>query len=271
MNFLINDLKLNRFIFSLPWLLVSYLLLLFSYPAQNQSIAFWTAILVSFFGARCLGMSLNQIFDVDFDRRNVRTKNRALASGMLSLSKAYAVATVSFLLLILPLLFIGTTIFLYASVPILLIMTYSLTKRWTPFCHFWLGSIYFFLPTALSLALYGKIHQESVLLGAAFAAFITAGDLLYSIQDRLIDQQEGLKSFPETFGVEKTVWMARFLVLLGLICLGSLHLYVSCLALSLLWGRFLFFKAITEDTVANRAFQTCNTFGALLLLLTFWV
>jgi len=271
MNFLITDLKLDRFLFSLPWLLVSYFVLAMAYPIQSQGIMFWVAVGGSFFGARCVGMSLNQIIDNEFDKRNVRTATRALASGQLSLVKAYLVTFFSFLLLVIPLFVFEKELVFFAIAPILLIVFYSWTKRWTPFCHFWLGSIYFFLPTALSIALFGSIRPESLWLGIAFALLITAGDLLYSIQDREVDQKEGLKSFPSRFGIDKTVWTARFLILLAISCLISLHLYMSAIALAILWGRFLLSSNVYNGPFANRAFQTCNLYGGLLLLLTFWI
>ncbi len=271
MNSLIADLKLNRFVFSLPWFLVAFLNLQFSYPIPNHSITFWLAVLVSFFGARCLGMSLNQIVDCEFDKRNFRTQERALASGKLSITKAYAVTVASLALLILPIYFLGQKVFLFSLLPITLIITYSWTKRWTPFCHFWLGSIYFFLPTALSVALYGSLHPESIWLGVAIAAFMTAGDLLYAIQDREIDQQEGLKSFPAIFGISKTIWTTRLLVLVAIACLCQLHFFVSAFVLALLWGKFILPSNIKEAAQASQAFQICNTFGGLLLLLTFWI
>src|ERR1700738_3763041 len=81
--------KFEHSVFALPFALVGALLAAREgggLPSWRQTL--W--IVVAMVGARSAAMTINRIADVEYDRRNPRTANRALPTGELSLGFAWA-------------------------------------------------------------------------------------------------------------------------------------------------------------------------------------
>src|SRR5271156_5065981 len=80
--------KIEHSVFALPFALVGALLAARAsggFPSWRQIL--W--IVVAMVGARSAAMTMNRIADVEYDRRNPRTANRALPAGELSISFAW--------------------------------------------------------------------------------------------------------------------------------------------------------------------------------------
>ena len=86
LSIILEDIKFEHTLFALPFALMSAFIASEGFPPLDK--LFW--ILVAMVGARSTAMSFNRIVDADYDRRNVRTKKRALPSGKLK-RKHYAV------------------------------------------------------------------------------------------------------------------------------------------------------------------------------------
>ena len=79
--------KFEHSVFALPFALVGALLAARAggaFPSWRQLL--W--IIVAMVGARSAAMTMNRIADLEFDRRNPRTANRALPKGELSVGFA---------------------------------------------------------------------------------------------------------------------------------------------------------------------------------------
>src|SRR5579863_1883813 len=79
--------KFEHSVFALPFALVGALLAARAggaFPTWRQIL--W--IVVAMVGARSAAMTMNRIADVEYDRRNPRTANRALPAGHLSVGFA---------------------------------------------------------------------------------------------------------------------------------------------------------------------------------------
>jgi 4-hydroxybenzoate polyprenyltransferase len=98
---------------------------------------------------------------------------------------------------------------------------YSLTKRFTPLCHFVLGLSLGIAPAAAWIAATGKL--DWAILPITFAVvFWTAGfDIIYALQDVDFDREHGLKSLPAWLGKPRALLVSRI----------SHGLAVACLAL----------------------------------------
>ena len=81
--------KFEHSVFALPFALVGALLAARAAgePAYLATIL-W--IIVAMVGARSAAMTMNRIADIEYDRRNPRTANRALPAGELSVGFACA-------------------------------------------------------------------------------------------------------------------------------------------------------------------------------------
>src|ERR1700746_2445757 len=91
--------KFEHSVFALPFALVGALLA----ARAEGSLLTWRQflwIVVAMVGARSAAMTMNRIADVEYDRRNPRTANRALPAGELSLNFAWFFTVISSAVLI---------------------------------------------------------------------------------------------------------------------------------------------------------------------------
>jgi 4-hydroxybenzoate polyprenyltransferase len=111
------------------------------------------------------------------------------------------------------------------SGPVLLYLCgYSLTKRFTKWSHYYLGSSLALSPLAAWLA----IHPQSVglpvvVLMLTVTCWVAGFDIMYACQDIEVDRREGLYSLPSRIGPGPALWLARGshgAAILGLIMLG---------------------------------------------------
>ncbi|HAV31785.1 MAG TPA: 4-hydroxybenzoate octaprenyltransferase, partial [Planctomycetaceae bacterium] len=137
-------LELIRFshtVFALPFALLSAVLA-WSQPDSVFRLRDLFGILLCMVAARSAAMAFNRLVDRRIDAGNPRTARRHLPAGILSV-RSVVVFTV-----LMSLLFVAaTTVFLPRRLPLLLavpvllfLLGYSLSKRFTRFCHYWLSA-----------------------------------------------------------------------------------------------------------------------------------
>ena len=98
---------------------------------------------------------------------------------------------------------------LYLSVPVLAwLLGYSLAKRFTWLCHWWLSVALALAPVAAWLAVAGRVDPPAWWLAAAVTLWVGGFDILYSCQDAAFDRRVGLNSVPARFGVPRALKIA---------------------------------------------------------------
>ncbi|ARU40479.1 hypothetical protein CCB80_04720 [Armatimonadetes bacterium Uphvl-Ar1] len=202
--------KIEHSIFALPFAMVGMI-----WASVDAGLGLWPGwrifglIVVAMVSCRSAAMAWNRIADRDIDALNPRTKVRAIPAGLLSLRTAnlYLYGSV--------LIFFGAAGLLnglaLALAPIALLVTlgYSMTKRFTPLCHFVLGLGLGIAPAAAWVAVRGSLDWKVVVLTGA-VLFWTAGfDIIYSLQDEEFDSDQGLRSLPQTLGKTKALAVSR--------------------------------------------------------------
>ncbi|MCC9601623.1 putative 4-hydroxybenzoate polyprenyltransferase [Stieleria sp. JC731] len=197
----------------------------------------WTdllAILVCMVSARNAAMAFNRLVDRKIDAENPRTKGRHIPAGKLS-ATAVAYFTIANVLVFIAAAaaFLPNWVPLVASLPVLVVvMGYSLAKRFTSAAHLWLGVALSLSPICAWVAIRGPQSVlvlsdliAPVLLAAAVAAWVTGFDIIYACQDAEYDRGAKLHSVPARFGVAgalRIAAMSHFVMLLFLIALPIL-------------------------------------------------
>lgn len=221
------DIKLAHSVFALPFAILGAFL---ATPYLHGTPLHWptltgqlTLIVLCMIFARTWAMLVNRLADREFDKANERTARRLIASGTLPISRARAIT------LACALAFIATTsgffiLFhnpwpLILSVPVLAwIALYSYTKRFTAWCHVFLGGALAVSPLAAAIALDPTSLQNTPALWfiSGFVLLWVAGfDVLYAIQDIDFDRARGLSSIPAKLGLGGALWTSRVLHLLA--------------------------------------------------------
>ncbi|HVT43681.1 MAG TPA: UbiA-like polyprenyltransferase [Thermoanaerobaculia bacterium] len=179
-------------------------------------------ILVAMVGARSAAMAFNRLADERIDAANPRTQSRALPAGLVSRSFVAAFTIASIALFLLAASMLNRLAFLLAPLALVIILGYSLTKRFTSLSHLILGLALAIAPAGAAIAVSG--HFDPRILPLALAVlFWTAGfDVLYSLQDVAFDHAMRLHSIPAAIGPHRALLVAR---LFHLMTIASLALF----------------------------------------------
>ena len=149
---------------------------------------------------RSAGCVINDYADRDFDGHVERTRNRPLATGVVSPGEALALAAVlsaAAFVLVLPL----NTLTILLSVPALLLAgSYPFTKRFFAIPQAYLGIAFGFgIPMAFA-AVTGTVPATGWLMLLANIFWAVAYDTEYAMVDRPDDLKIGIKTSAITFG-----------------------------------------------------------------------
>ncbi|OGH01872.1 MAG: hypothetical protein A2600_09370 [Candidatus Lambdaproteobacteria bacterium RIFOXYD1_FULL_56_27] len=228
--------KFSHTVFALPFALMGAVLGLAVAPPQSWREGGWMLLLVvvAMGGARTGAMGFNRLVDRHFDRKNPRTALRPSVTGEVSVPVMVGMIFASYAVLVLCAYLLNPLAFALSPVAIFLVSFYSYTKRFTAWCHLFLGLAIGTSPIAAWIAITGELALAPLVLGLSVMTWIAGFDILYALQDRDFDLQEGLSSIPARLGVTGALWVAR---LLHLGCIG-LWFFLG-LHLGLLWPYWL--------------------------------
>jgi 4-hydroxybenzoate polyprenyltransferase len=259
--------RFSHTIFALPFALGSVLVAAGGMP--DWRVLGW--VILAMVLARTAAMSFNRLVDWEIDRRNPRTAERHRI-----LPKAWgwtvmAVCTVAFVAVTRAL---NPLCFWLSPAALVLIFFYSLTKRFTALCHFFLGLALAVAPVGAWLAVRGKFEWAPLVLALAVLLWVAGFDLIYATQDHEFDRAEGLHSLVVRIGVRRSLQFAQALHWLMLGCLivfGAVaHLGAGYTGGLFLIGGALLYEhrsAARQDVAGiNRAFFESNAFVGLVFV-----
>ncbi len=201
--------KFEHSVFALPFALTGALLAArgtqHRWPTLRQIL--W--IVIAMVAARSAAMTMNRIADLRYDRENPRTKQRALATGALSVQFAWFFTVVAVALFFVAAWQLNLLALKLAPLAIAILFFYSFTKRFTSWSHLFLGFALGISPAAAWIAITGGLDSRMLILCGAVTLWVGGFDVLYACQDVDFDQQAGLFSVPKRFGIANALLIAR--------------------------------------------------------------
>lgn len=250
---ILEDIKIQHTVFALPFALMSAFIASNGVPPSQKLL--W--ILLAMVGARSSAMSFNRIADVDYDRENPRTKERALPKGRIRKSHYIIFLLISAILFVYSCMMLNRLALILSPVALLIVCFYSYTKRFTIFSHFFLGLSLSLAPIGAWVAIREEISIVSIVLGLAVIFWLAGLDIIYSCQDIEFDKSHGLFSFPAKMGIRMALRLsASFhfimtLLLFSLIFLGNLGLFFI-IGVVLIAGLLLYEHSIVRPDDLSR-------------------
>ncbi len=221
LRIVLEMIKIEHTLFALPFAAMGVLLAARGIP--DGRILFW--ILVAMVGARSAAMAFNRLVDRDYDAKNPRTASRAIPAGLISVGFVRGFTALASLLLVLAAWRLNTLALLLSPVALGVVFLYSYTKRFTHWCHAFLGLALAIAPVGAWVAVRGDLTLVPLALGAAVVCWLVGFDTIYALQDAEFDKNAGLHSLPVRFGAQKALAIGRvshvFMILL-LVVLGRL-------------------------------------------------
>jgi 4-hydroxybenzoate polyprenyltransferase len=219
--------KFEHSVFALPFALTGALLAA-RYAGPQPAWPTWPQlgwIVLAMVGARSAAMTMNRIADLEYDRRNPRTANRALVTGALSLRFAWVFTLLAAALLVIAAWQLNPLALKLSPVVLVVLFLYSYTKRFTSWSHFVLGFCLGISPGAAWIAIAGSLDWRMWILCAAVTLWVAGFDVLYACQDVEFDEHAGLFSIPKRFGIARALLIAR-----------AMHITVAALLCWLAWS-----------------------------------
>jgi 4-hydroxybenzoate polyprenyltransferase len=265
--------RFSHTLFALPFALTGMLLPRRGLPAAGEIL--W--ILAAMVGARTAAMSFNRLADHALDGKNPRTAGRALPAGILSRTFVGAALVLSIALFLAAAASLNSLCLMLAAPTLVVLLGYSMTKRFTSLCHFALGLALGISPMGAYLGVTCRFDDgfaAAVVLAGAVTLWVAGFDIIYACQDVEADRALGLHSIPASLGIARALRMAMALhaVTVGLLFafgvmahLGAAYFVAMAPVVALI---LMEHRVVKPDDLArvNLAFFNINAAVAVLVL-----
>ena len=191
--------KISHTIFSLPFAMIGFFLALKTQGGHLdfRSLAF---VLLCVFFARNAAMGFNRYADREFDKKNPRTAAREIPQAIIHPRSALVFVILNALMFMLSSYFLNILCFFLSPVALLVVLGYSLTKRFTYLSHLFLGLGLALAPIGAYLAITARFDLLPLIYSVVVIFWVAGFDILYALQDISFDESENLKSLPVTLG-----------------------------------------------------------------------
>ncbi|MCX6267833.1 MAG: putative 4-hydroxybenzoate polyprenyltransferase [Bacteroidetes bacterium] len=263
--------KINHTIFSLPFALIGFFLAIKT-DHQDLNIRLLAIVLLCVLFARNAAMGFNRYADREFDKKNPRTALREIPSNIISPTSALLFVIFNSLLFMGASYMLNFLCFLLSPVALMVILGYSLTKRFTYLSHLFLGIGLSLAPIGAYLAVTARFDMLPVIFSFIVIFWVAGFDILYSLQDIEFDRIEKLKSLPARLGRGKALILSSLFHLLVLILVGTagvfgdFHLlyWIGAAIFAILLGYEHLIVKPTDISRVNLAFATMNGMASVI-------
>jgi 4-hydroxybenzoate polyprenyltransferase len=191
--------KFSHTVFAMPFALIGFSLAV-SQPEYDLKLRLLLLIILCMIFARNTAMGFNRLVDKKFDALNPRTNKREIPAGMISPGAATIFVVVNAVLFIVTSGFINKLTLFLSPVALMVIMGYSLTKRFTALCHFILGLGLSLAPIGAYISVTGKFSLLPVIYSFIVLTWVSGFDIIYALQDDDFDKSNKLYSLPSVVG-----------------------------------------------------------------------
>lgn len=263
--------KFSHTIFAMPFALIGFFLAVQMSKTEISWILLLLVILCMVF-ARNAAMAFNRYADKEIDILNPRTAFREIPSGEIRAKSALLFTIINVILFIITTWFINPLAFKLSPVALLVILGYSLTKKFTSLCHFILGLGLSLAPIGAYISVTGRFDILPILFSCIVFFWVSGFDIIYALQDEEFDKSKNLKSIPARIGKKNALLLstlthiiaATFVILPGIIAHFGLFYWIGAIVfIGLLIYQHLLIKP-TDLSKVNLAFFTTNGIASVI-------
>jgi 4-hydroxybenzoate polyprenyltransferase len=191
--------KFSHTIFAMPFALTGFFLAAIQ---EQYGLRLTTLLLIiaCMILARSAAMAFNRYIDSRYDALNPRTKVREIPAGIISHRSALIFVIITSVLFIVAAGLINSLTLWLSPVALMVILGYSLTKRFTALCHFILGLGLSLAPIGAYISVTGKFDTLPLIYSAIVLTWVGGFDIIYALQDDEFDRLQKLFSLPSVMG-----------------------------------------------------------------------
>lgn len=270
-NFL-SLVKFSHTVFAMPFALVGFSLAVL-HDGYSFSLRLLLLVILCMILARNAAMGFNRLVDRSYDALNPRTSVREIPMGKISSRAALIFVILNALLFIVTTGFINRLTLFLSPAALIVILGYSLTKRFTALCHFILGLGLSLAPVGAYISVTGSFALLPVVYSAIVLTWVSGFDIIYALQDDEFDSSLNLHSLPSATGRKKALVISAgihtltviFVVIAGYLGKGGILFWTGAfIFIALLVYQHLIVKHNDLSRV-NIAFGTTNGIASILL------
>jgi 4-hydroxybenzoate polyprenyltransferase len=199
--------KFSHTVFAMPFALIGFSLAVSS-PEFNFNIRLLLLVILCMVLARNTAMGFNRLADKDFDALNPRTNKREIPAGIISSKAATIFVLSNAVLFIVATGFINRLTLILSPVALIVIIGYSLTKRFTSLCHFVLGLGLSLAPIGAYISVTGKFSLLPLIYSFIVLSWVSGFDIIYALQDDEFDKSISIHSLPSATGRKKALFVS---------------------------------------------------------------
>lgn len=197
-------------IFAMPFAFIGFFLAINTTDGVFSWFKLLLMVLCMVF-ARNSAMAFNRYLDRDIDAKNPRTKVRDIPAGRITAKNALVFTIINCLLFIGATYLINNLCFLLSPIALLVVLGYSVTKRFTALCHLVLGLGLSLAPIGAYLVVTGEFALLPILFSLAVLCWVSGFDIIYALQDEDFDREEKLHSIPSYLGKKNALLVSNIL------------------------------------------------------------
>ena len=222
---------------------------------------------------RTAGCVVNDLLDRNLDYFVERTKNRPIASNLVSPKEASILLLVLIIFCFVLVIQLNFMTICIAFIALMFSLTYPLTKRFFAVPQLYLGITFGFGILMAFSAVQNKIPTEALILFISNIFWAFAYDSHYAVGDMADDKKINIRSSPLTFNkkIIFIVTLSYFLMFLSLFIIGTLenftYIFYFLLSLALVIAMYGCFESRHMDAKKNfKAFLRSNYIGMIIFL-----
>lgn len=210
----INNVALHHTIFDLPFAFMAALLAAGGQPSLHD--LFWIALAIT--TGRAAALAMDNLADVKYDSQQPRMQYRAMVRGDISKREAKIFIAICLALMVISVTQLHPICIYLLPIAAIPFMIYPFTKRFTGWCHLFLGLAIGMAPAGGWVAVSGQVTVPMVLLCIAVALWIGGFDAMYGAQDEAFDKSQGLHSLATEYGAAGAFKIAVALHIICVVC-----------------------------------------------------
>jgi 4-hydroxybenzoate polyprenyltransferase len=263
--------KFAHTIFAMPFALIGYALAV-SLDEYDFSLRLLILVILCMVFARNAAMGFNRYADRRIDALNPRTSSRDIPAGRIGPIAAALFVGANIVLFIATTAFINRLTLILSPVALLVVLGYSLTKRFTSLCHFFLGLGLSLAPIGAYISVTGSFSLIPLIYSFIVLSWSSGFDIIYALQDDEFDRSNKLYSLPSLTGRKSALLISAFVHLVTFILIIAAGLeghggYLYWTGAVIFTGLLIYQHVIVKPNDLSRvtlAFGTTNGIASIL-------
>jgi len=220
----ISNIALSHTIFDLPFAFMGAIL------ATGGNVDMKTLILITIAvtSGRAAALAIDNLADLKFDKRQPRMAKRVMVRGEISKREAAIFIALCLLVMVVTVAMLPPICLKLLPLAALPFIIYPFTKRFTGWCHVFLGVAISMAPAGGWVAAGGEIFSPAIIfLCLAVILWMAGFDAMYGAQDEKFDKSQHLHSLTTEFGAKKAFQISKVFHILCVVCFAAVGIVLN--------------------------------------------